>query len=206
MPQKKVRNTDRLTLLFIIVLSAFSFPVFSQEFAGLKIDGWYFDFKPRLETKGFQPFLDDSLLFHRFSWSDGNLDTAVTVYTTPKTHTVWQLKVTFRTHLSTNDSTAWLSLKSEYETVRAELVKKYGTPKSDIRTFSSPYDTCRNCKFYSTYVGNCNFVTIWNVDGGVISENMEFGQVCIRYQNMTNSVLYNKEKPADWADIDLKSK
>jgi len=203
MSVKRAQSTNRIAILLTVVFVALAIPVFSQEFDGLKIDGWYFDFKPLLKARGFQPFSDDSLLFHRFSWSDGSLDREVNVFSTPKTRTVWKLQVRYRTHRGANDSASWVSIKSEYEAMREELVRKYGQPKTDIRTFVNPYDRCVNCEFYSTYIGKCNIMTIWNVTDGVVWENMEFGRVCVNYQNRANSILYNKEKPADWPAVEI---
>ena len=158
---------------------------YSQDFLGIKVDGNRQDCINKFLAKGFKTSIAPSNTVTSLKGMVGNDKVELMIVSTPITKKVWKFSVFLP------ERTTWSSLKSNYEYYVDLLTTKYGEPTSTYSNFISPYYEGDGYEMTGVKIEKCNYMTFWD---NVYIEISKWGQVCIHYENTTNSSLNKEEK------------
>ena len=126
----------------------------------------------------------------------GNTDSIIAVFVTPKSKIVYSVMVFFQEHH------IWYTLKDEYEKVKAQLTRKYGTPES-YEYFLDPYYEGDGSELTALYSSHCKYLSVFKTNVGQIIVNMTSdAKVTIAYQDTINNSIKDAENESI-ADDDL---
>jgi len=179
-------------ILYIILLLLFSFSTFAQsehlKFRDIELNGSITDFIQKLEKLGYsvKTNLNDIYLL------EGDFigkTCEVIVVSSKKTKTVWKVKVNLP------EGKSWYSLKSEYNSVKEQLTKKYGKPKDTYEFFSKPYYEGDGYELQALKKDKCTYYSYWEFENGIISLDMSTDcNLSINYEDKINVAIKKKEK------------
>ena len=94
------------------------------------------------------------------------------------------------------------TLKDEYEKVKAQLTRKYGTPES-YEYFLDPYYEGDGSELTALYSSHCKYLSVFKTNVGQIIVNMTSdAKVTIAYQDTINNSIKDAENESI-ADDDL---
>ena len=117
----------------------------------------------------------------------GHNDCSVLVVGTPKTNIACAVMVYLKEH------NIWYSIKNQYEEIKEQLTKKYGTPKS-YEYFSDPYYEGDNYELQALGNDHCTWMSHFHTSKGTISVSMASNcKVLIIYQDKINQELKERE-------------
>lgn len=160
------------------------------KFRDIEIDGTATLFLSKLKTLGY--ILKDTddgvyLLDGKF----GGKECDIYFLSTEKTKTVWKVAVFFE------KKNSWSSLKSDYNSIKEQLITKYGKPKKSYNFFSNPYYEGDGYELQAVKNEKCTYFTTWELVGGAISLQISGTDGCrlvIQYEDKTNMTKMQKEK------------
>ena len=126
----------------------------------------------------------------------GNSDCHIGVLGTPKSHITCTVMIFLQEHH------IWYSIKDQYEKIKAQLTKKYGTPESH-EYFLDPYYEGDGSELTALYSQHCAYISTFNTPKGKVSVSMTGdAKVLIAYQDKLNNEIKDKEE-SSIADDDL---
>ena len=126
----------------------------------------------------------------------GNNDCTIAVIGTPKTHIACCVMVFMQEHH------IWYTLKDQYEKVKNQLKKKYGTPES-YEFFSEPYYEGDGSELTALWSDHCTYLSNFSTENGKVGVSMsKEAKVLIIYQDRINIEIQESENNA-LADDDL---
>lgn len=182
-------------LIMLLSISAISYaqdtPTPTTEhltFSGITICGSATSFRSSMESKGFiSNRTDDDETMMVFAGDFiGKSTELIVVYLTPKTKQVWKVVVYFI------EKTSWYDLKNEYNTLKDQVIQKYGNPNADYDFFSSPYDEGDGYEMTGVAVDKCNYAAYW--DNGISVEISKLKSVKICYEDPIQVNILKQEK------------
>lgn len=172
-----------MVLLFTLV----TIMSFGQEFLGIKVDGKKDAVINAFKLKGFTVKGDSNKDAVTMLGNAAGKSVELVIQSSPITKTVWQFSVYLP------EQSTWTYLKSDYEEYLKLLTQKYGSPDKTYSFFSSPYSEGDGYEMTGVYVDKCHYTAFWPSDKGVRIKITKWKQVCIIYENSTNSALDDKE-------------
>ena len=126
----------------------------------------------------------------------GNNDCHIGVLGTPKSHIVRTVMVFLQEHH------VWYSIKDQYEKIKKQLTKKYGSPESH-EYFLDPYYEGDGSELTALFSQHCVYISSFNTPLGKISVSMTGdAKVLIAYQDKLNNEIGDSEENSI-ADDDL---
>lgn len=126
----------------------------------------------------------------------GNSDCQIGVIGTPKSHIACTVMIFLQEHH------IWYSIKDQYEKIKNQLIKKYGSPESH-EYFLDPYYEGDGSELTALYSQHCAFISTFDTPNGKVSVSMTGdAKVLIAYQDKINNELKDKEENSI-ADDDL---
>ena len=126
----------------------------------------------------------------------GNNDCTIAVIGTPKTHIACCVMIFMQEHH------IWYTLKDQYEKIKNQLKKKYGTPES-YEFFSEPYYEGDGSELTALWSDHCTYLSNFSTENGRVGVSMsKEAKVLIIYQDNINCEIQESEN-ASIADDDL---
>lgn len=117
----------------------------------------------------------------------GNNDCSIVVFATPKSHITCCVMVNLQEHH------IWYTIKDEYEKIKKQLTKKYGSPES-YEYFMDPYYEGDGSELTALYSDHCTYMSIFQTTNGRISVSMTSdSKVMIAYQDKINMDIKDSE-------------
>lgn len=172
-----------IILLLLIFLSITSF---SQEFLGIKVDGKMNDVVEKFKQKGFK-VINDGIPVISMEGIIENKKLEIYIVCTPKTNIVWKITEYLP------EQTLWNSLKKEYYQNLELLIKKYGEPSNEVKSFLPPYKEGDGNEMSHVANNLVLYMANWSNDK-VLIEITKYKQVKITYRNNINARLNATEK------------
>lgn len=124
----------------------------------------------------------------------GNNDCHVAVIGTPKSHLACCVMVFLQEHH------IWYTIKDQYEKIKNQLSKKYGTPET-YEYFMDPYYEGDGSELTALFSDHCTWMSIFNTPKGTISVSMTSeSKVLIAYQDKINQEIKEQEASSIAAD------
>ncbi len=126
----------------------------------------------------------------------GNNECHVAVLGTPKTKIACTVMVFLGEHH------VWYSIKGQYEKIKNQLSKKYGTPETH-EFFLDPYYEGDGSELTALYSDHCTYMSMFNTPNGKVSVSMTGdAKILIAYQDNINNEIKDSEV-SSIADDDL---
>lgn len=117
----------------------------------------------------------------------GKADCSIAVIGTPITHIACSVMVFMQEHH------IWSSIRDQYEVLKKQLTKKYGTPKS-YEYFMEPYYEGDGYELTALNNDHCTYLSMFETTNGKISLSMSSGaKVMIVYQDKINCEIRDDE-------------
>lgn len=160
-------------------------------FKNIPIAGDINDFIGQLQSIGYeleQPFNPVyKLAVLRGSFA-GNTDCAIVAFSTPKSHLTKGVMIHLREHQ------VWYNLKDQYEKIKSQLSKKYGTPES-YEYFLDPYYEGDGYELTALGSDHCTYSSTFELENGkVILFLTSDAKVSIMYQDKINAEIADVEE------------
>ncbi len=160
----------------------------AQEVMGIKIQGRMIDVVAKFAEKGFMQKASKKDVVYMQGMA-GNRDVELWLACTPKTKLVWKAQVAFR------GKSAWSVLKTQFDGMRNDLVKKYGVPAHDFHLFRSPFSEGDGNETLALSLDMVHFASAWNlVDHSIRLEISALQHVTISYKNTANRAIDYREQ------------
>jgi hypothetical protein len=105
----------------------------------------------------------------------------ICVLITEKTKTVWGVGVYLPEHNN------WKSLHAEYNLIKEQLIKRYGSVNNHIETFHPPYKEGDNNELKALENNKCVYVSYWEHKNGTIMLKISNNLVLISYYDKVNT-------------------
>jgi hypothetical protein len=126
----------------------------------------------------------------------GNNDCHIGVLGTPKSHIACTVMIFLQEHH------IWYSIKDQYEKIKNQLSKKYGSPES-YEYFLDPYYEGDGSELTALYSQHCVYISTFNTLKGKVSVSMTGdAKILIAYQDKINNEIKDSEERSI-ADDDL---
>jgi hypothetical protein len=117
----------------------------------------------------------------------GNNDCSIVVLGTPKSHITCCVMVFLQEHH------IWYTIKDQYEKIKSQLTKKYGTPES-YEYFMDPYYEGDGSELTALFSDHCTYLSMFNTSNGKITVSMTSeAKVMIAYQDKINIEIKDSE-------------
>ena len=181
----------RLFFTFIMAVMAVSIMAEGHlKFKGVEIDGKINTMVSALQKQNFKIASQTDEIAALTGMFNGQ-DSYVYVYTTPISHTVYQVVVMF-----TSSGSEWSQIWNLYTTYKERLQKKYGEPYLQIEENRCSY--CQDDPRYALKTDKAEYRTMYNGDGGgvgvgIIHLPILGEQVCLHYLDFENRELNESE-------------
>jgi hypothetical protein len=177
----------KVLVLVLVFISVAGYGQNHIKFRDIEINGNLSQFVSQLEKIGYSLKTSEgntSKLNGIFLGKEGELF----VVSTPKTKTVWKVGFDF-----CKDEN-WISLKSDYKSLKEQITKKYGEPFETIEFFSSPYYDGDGNEIQAFKKGKCVFASYWEVESGFIDIGItDSCQIRISYEDKINAEIKSRE-------------
>lgn len=156
-------------------------------FMDTPITGSVKSFASKLEKKGFKPVVVESNA-GKMTGMFTQKDVEVYILPTPKTNIVYAVSVVFQ------DKNTWLSLKSDYLSLKDALSNKYGKPSITRESFSRPYYEGDGYEMTAVRTENVTFFSRWIKENGEIVLSISDGHIQMFYVDRSNSAIQKIEE------------
>ena len=181
-----MRKLLLFTFLFFISFISFGQSI-HLKFRNIEIDGNVSQFVEKLKEIGYTVKMEADEAYILNGIFIGK-ESKLCVLITEKTKTVWGVGV----YLPENSS--WEALKSEYKTIKEQLVKKYGSISSCTETFTSPFSEGDGLELSALEKNKCTYVSYWELKMGTIMLKISNNLVIISYYDKINAEKSESEK------------
>lgn len=126
----------------------------------------------------------------------GNNDCHIGVLGTPKSHIACTVMIFLQEHH------IWYTIKDQYDKIKSQLTKKYGSPESH-EYFLDPYYEGDGSELTALYSDHCTYMSMFNTPNGKVSVSMTGdAKILIAYQDNINNAIKDSEV-SSIADDDL---
>lgn len=167
---------------------------FTIEFLGVKIDGPLEACAQKFVAKGFKIVKREGNVY-TMSGLIKSQSSELYLIGTPTSKLACKVSIYFP------EDASWYGIKSDYESFKSLLVRKYGEPANDYHFFSSPYYEGDGYETTAVKIEKCHYAAFWNEEPSenssgynIILQISKFMQIQMGYENAKNMELKSKEE------------